>query len=132
MSKSSNDPTPPESESSAPEQPIGETTPKPDGRQTAPLAAKALPYLAALAAATASPTGAATPPANADRTYLEALLRGSWTEPPDLTARRLPAANAESEGYRIAADWFNDSGGSGPYTDERFVDSGFGDHFDDH
>jgi hypothetical protein len=115
--------------------------PKPDSNpEAAPVqpaaarvAGKALPYLAALAAAGAAQ--AATPPAPHDRAYLEALMNGSWTEPADLSERRLPA---ETDPRQVAAgldqlnaveQGFNDSFNPNPppYRDKNYSDTGFGD-----
>jgi len=67
-----------------------------------------------------------------DRAYLEALLHGSWTQPPDLSARRLPpeeeATSVQSAG-EFDDQGFNDTWNPNPqpYTDRQYVDSGFGD-----
>jgi hypothetical protein len=97
------------------------------------LTGKALTALAALAAAGASQADAAVPTPSPERAYLEALLQGSWTEPPDLSLRRLPqriAADAASAGLDAVADQgFNDTNNPNPrpYSDRTYADSGFGD-----
>jgi hypothetical protein len=84
----------------------------------------------ALKLATMPPAAAAAPDQATDRAYLEALLYGSWTQPPDLSARR-PTADMAAES---AASRFND-GDNGyfddtdnpnptPYSDEHYADSG--------
>lgn len=129
MSTSSNDPNAPDSrpELNSAEQPPAEKTTK-----SGTIGRAALPYLAALAAASAAPVSAAVPAAEPDRAYLEALLHGSWTQPPDLTARRLPsgteAAQLPGEPDTIEQG-FNDTWNPRPtpYSDRTYADSGFGD-----
>lgn len=104
---------------------------RPENDET--LAGKALPYIAALAAAAAVSQPAQAVPVPDERDYLEALLQGSWTQPPDLTERRLPAEADPAElagGLASAADpGFNDSFNPNPkpYSDKTYADSGFGD-----
>jgi hypothetical protein len=105
--------------------------------QAAALAGKALPYLAVLAAAGAgtAQAGAAVPAPEQDRAYLEALLHGSWTQPPDLNAKRLPPTGAEigPEGaFKVFGQAFNDSFNPHPtpYHDSNYGDSAFGDRHD--
>lgn len=128
MSTSSNDPNAPDPkpELDSTEQPLPE-------KQT--LAGKAMPYLAALAAAGAAQAGAAVPAAEQDRAYLEALLHGSWTQPADLSERRLPPGT-QAEPVQLAGELdaaadpgFNDSYNPNPkpYSDTHYADSGFGD-----
>ena len=122
----SNDPNAPDrkAEPDSTEQPPPEKAP----------AGKALAYLAALAAAGAAQAGAAVPAADLDRGYLEALLHGSWTQPPELGQRRLPpetqADPLELAGDPSASDpGFNDTYNPNPtpYSDKTYADSGFGD-----
>jgi hypothetical protein len=135
MSPSSDDPntTPDGEPETASTQPPAEKTPESGGR--AGLAGKALPYLAILAAASAAPANAAAvPAAETDRAYLEALLQGSWTQPPDLNARRLPsdaAVDPAADKFNLAAS-FNDTSNPNPqpYSDRVYADSGFGDRTD--
>jgi hypothetical protein len=138
MSTSSNDPAAPDAEpaSDTVEQSLAEKPAEPDvprRAQSAQLTGKALTALAALAAAGAPQAGAAVPAPSPERVYLEALLQGSWTEPPDLSLRRLPqggAADAASGGLDSVADQgFNDSNNPNPrpYSDRSYADSGFGD-----
>lgn len=86
--------------------------------------------LASANAAAAAPSATA-PGVTPDRAYLEALLYGSWTQPPDLNVRRLPHAQLDpaAEQFKVA-DAFSDQGGTGPYHDSIYVDSGFGDRTD--
>jgi len=129
MSTSSNDPNAPDpkAEPDSTEQPLPEKAP----------AGKALAYLAALAAAAgAAQAGAAVPAADLDRAYLEALLHGSWTQPPDLSERRLPPGT-EADQVQLAGGLdpsasdpgFNDTYNPNPtpYSDKTYADSGFGD-----
>jgi hypothetical protein len=124
MSTPSNDPNAPDPklETNAAEQPPQEKATK--------LAGKALAYLAALAAATAAQAGTEAPAAEQDRAYLEALLHGSWTQPPDLSQRRLaPSVDQPSEHDPGLDQGFNDTWNPNPkpYTDTHYVDTGFGD-----
>jgi hypothetical protein len=138
MSASSNDSAAPDAkpasdtvEPSPAEKPAEPAAPR--RGQSAQLTGKALTALAALAAAGASQADAAVPTPSAERAYLEALLQGSWTEPPDLSLRRLPqgkAADASSAGLDAVADQgFNDTNNPNPrpYSDRTYADSGFGD-----
>jgi hypothetical protein len=136
MSASSDDPnTTPDAKPASSEQPAAEKTTEPDSVSRAGLAGKALPYLAILAAASAAPANtAATPAADAERAYLEALLHGSWTQPPDLTVRRLPSETAADPGADKLnlAQSFNDTWNPNPqpYTDKLYADSNFNDFSD--
>jgi hypothetical protein len=136
MSPSSDDPnTTPDAkpETTSTQEPPAEKTAESGGRTG--LAGKALPYLAVLAAASAAPaSGATTPTAETDRAYLEALLHGSWTQPPDLNARRLPSdatADPAADKFNLAQS-FNDTWNPNPqpYSDRLYADSGFGDRTD--
>jgi len=136
MSPSSDDPnTTPDAKPAPSEQPATEKASEPGSVSRTGLAGKALPYLAVLAAASAAPAGAAAVPSvDTDRAYLEALLYGSWTQPPDLNARRLPPGTAADPGadkFNLAAS-FNDTGNPNPqpYSDRVYADSGFGDRTD--
>jgi hypothetical protein len=128
MSTSSNDPN---ATDLSPERPPTEQAPtKPTsvGRGSQVLATA----LAAAGATQARVAAAVAPP---DRAYLEALLHGSWTQPPDLNAaRQLPGEASDDletpgEFAGIFAAPFNDTDNPHPtpYTDSRYVDSGFGD-----
>jgi hypothetical protein len=136
MSPASDDPnTTPDAkpETTSSQEPPAEKTAESGGRTG--LAGRALPYLAVLAAVSAAPAGAATTPTGeTDRAYLEALLHGSWTQPPDLNARRLPSdatADPGADKFNLAAS-FNDTGNPNPqpYSDRVYADSGFGDRTD--
>jgi hypothetical protein len=138
MSASSNDPAVPDAKAASDtgEQSPAEKPAEPGAPRRGPgtqLTGKALAALAALAAAGAAPADAAVPAPSPERAYLEALLQGSWTEPADLSLRRLPqgtAADAASAGVDAVADQgFNDTNNPNPrpYSDRSYADSGFGD-----
>ncbi len=134
MSTSPNDPNAPESKPELDSIPVEQNAAKPAIRRgPATLAGKALPYLAALAAAGATQAGATAPAAEPDRAYLEALLHGSWTQPPDLSAQKpapgTAADPAAGEVGAVADSGFNDSFNPHPkpYSDRSYADSGFGD-----
>jgi hypothetical protein len=134
MSSSSNDPNAPNSkpEVNSTGQPLAEKAATPGvGRSS-----QAALLAAALAAASATPADAAVPTAAPDRAYLEALLHGSWTQPPDLNVRGRSGTEADvapSTGeFDTAAGAFNDSFNPNPkpYHDVRYGDSAFGDRTD--
>ena len=132
MSTSSDDPnTPaPKSELGSTEQPLTEKTTKPTGG----LRGQAALLAGALAAVSGAQAAAAVPAAEPDRAYLEALLQGSWTLPPDLNARRLPPGT-DADTVQLADELgasFNDSNNPNPtpYHDKGYGDSAFGDRRD--
>jgi hypothetical protein len=125
MSASSNDPNmpAPQAEPKSTGQPPAE---KPSG--AVGRGSQAALLAAALAVAGAAPADAAASSTAPDRAHLEALLHGSWTQPPDL--RVLPSDEAEP--VRVADEFsaaFNDSYNPNPkpYHDKTYADSGFGD-----
>lgn len=126
MSASSNDPNAPDSK-------LDPNSTEPPGEVTTPSSAvsrsgQAALLAAALAVVGAAPADAAAVPTEPDRAHLQALLHGSWTQPPDLRA----PPSEEVDPVRVADEFtaaFNDSTNPNPrpYHDKAYGDSAFGD-----